>query len=93
MEDKKAVHLVIKGRVQGVAFRWYSMKKAVELEVTGYVKNNSNGNVEMFIEGKEKKVDSMLKWCKTGPPSADVQEVEEKVEDFFGKYSKFEILY
>ncbi|MCB9482174.1 MAG: acylphosphatase [Desulfobacteraceae bacterium] len=93
MENKKAVHLVIKGRVQGVAFRWYAMKKAVEFDVSGYVKNNINGNVEMFIEGNEKNVDSVVNWCRTGPPSADVNEVEEYVEDFIGKYSKFEILY
>ncbi|MGE4519692.1 MAG: acylphosphatase [Desulfobacteraceae bacterium] len=90
---KKSVHLLIKGRVQGVAFRWYAMKKAVELDISGYVKNNSNGDVEALIEGDERKVEAMIKWCRTGPPSADVREIIQQDSDCSGKYSRFEILY
>jgi acylphosphatase len=90
---KKAVHLLIKGRVQGVAFRWYAMKKAVELDISGYVKNNSNGDVEVFIEGDKKSVDEMIKWCENGPPSADVRKVIQQNHDYSNKYSRFEISY
>ena len=46
--DKSRLHLIVKGRVQGVFYRVYTRKKAIELNLTGWVKNTYNGDVEII---------------------------------------------
>ena len=70
------VHLVIKGKVQGVFFRVAAKEKADALGVTGWVKNTPEGNVEITARGQDDKVQEFMEWCKTGPEYAVVKEVE-----------------
>lgn len=94
MKDQRAsLQIIIKGRVQGVAFRWYTMKKAFELGIQGYVMNRNDGDVEAVFQGSTGDVDSMLKWCASGPPSAIVENItilEDKVKK---RYKTFDIRY
>ena len=58
---EKAVRVIVKGRVQGVSFRYYTVKKATALNIKGWVKNLSDGNsVEIWAEGEEEKLISFL---------------------------------
>ena len=63
------------GRVQGVMYRKHAMIEAQRLGLTGYVKNLSDGSVQLEAEGPSEKLDQLLAWCKTGPPLADVKDV------------------
>jgi acylphosphatase len=77
----KRVHAGISGNVQGVGFRASTRRKARQLDLTGWVKNLPNGNVETVIEGPEKDVEEMLEWLKTGPSMAHIENIEVEEEE------------
>jgi acylphosphatase len=66
----------ISGRVQGVFFRTSCADKAEALGLSGWVRNASDGAVEVVFEGEDAGVDAMLAWCRKGPPNAQVDGVE-----------------
>ena len=84
-------HVFVSGRVQGVNFRWYTQRKAQELELTGWVRNVWDGRVEAMFEGEEKAVQRAVDWCYVGAPSARVDQVEVNYEGATGEFSHFRI--
>ncbi|QPJ64898.1 MAG: acylphosphatase [Candidatus Nitrohelix vancouverensis] len=70
-----AVHLVIRGRVQGVSYRASAEGKANELGLKGWVRNQSDGSVELFAEGERSALDALIRWCQQGPPAANVADL------------------
>ena len=85
------MHVLIKGRVQGVYFRYNTLKKAEEYHLTGWVRNRSDGNVEMVCEGMEDDINKMIRWCNQGPEGAYVREVETDWKEYTGEFNVFEI--
>ena len=75
------VHLVVRGRVQGVGFRWFVKEVARGLDLAGWVKNRADGGVEVVAEGGEGSVRSLMQQLREGPPGADVREVQELPSD------------
>lgn len=71
----KTIHLLIKGKVQGVFFRATAKKVAEELNIKGWIKNTEDGDVEAIVSGDEKQLEEFIQWCKQGPEKAEVQEV------------------
>ncbi|SMP46746.1 acylphosphatase [Anoxynatronum buryatiense] len=71
----KAIHVIITGDVQGVAFRFHAKNKALSLGISGWVRNRLNGSVEAFFQGESSAVDAIAAWCHQGPPSALVAHV------------------
>jgi len=65
----------ISGRVQGVAYRAATQRKAQELQLSGYARNLSDGRVEVLICGKEAAIDALAAWFWQGPPHAQVSDV------------------
>ena len=76
----KTVHVIIAGKVQGVFFRDYTLQKAQELGVSGWVRNLPNGSVEAVLSGRTDLVDSMIAWFYSGSPLSLVTGVE--VDEF-----------
>ena len=74
----KCSHLIVSGRVQGVNFRHYTKKKALELGLRGYAKNLENGDVEVVAEGNEDKLKEFIDFIKKGPGIARVTGVQVK---------------
>ena len=72
----KRAHMYIRGRVQGVSFRYYTMTEAKRLGVTGWVCNLWDGRVEAVAEGEEEHVQQLVEWCHRGPHSAVVDQVD-----------------
>lgn len=75
---KKAVQILVSGKVQGVFFRISTQEKAVELGITGWVKNQVNGQVEIHAEGIEETIEMLIIWCRIGPKNAVVTGVSVK---------------
>ena len=69
------VHLIIKGKVQGVFYRASAKRAAEEKQITGWVKNTDEGGVEIIASGSEVSLDQFIHWCKQGPPRAKVTNV------------------
>jgi acylphosphatase len=66
----------ISGKVQGVYFRQSAKEKAIELGLTGEVKNLRDGNVHISATGTKGQLEMFSDWCKKGPPRAVVTGVE-----------------
>ncbi|MBK7213097.1 MAG: acylphosphatase [Bacteroidales bacterium] len=79
----------VKGKVQGVGFRYHTIMKAGELGVFGFVRNESDGSVYIEAEGDEDSVRKFLEWCHEGPRWARVTNVEVNSSEPQG-YSLFE---
>ncbi len=67
--------LTVTGIVQGVGFRYFSMKTAIHYGLKGYVKNLSNGTVFIEVEGEEVIIEQFIEWCKVGPRGATVEDI------------------
>tara|TARA_B100000953_G_scaffold268909_1_gene238378 strand:- start:1409 stop:1678 length:270 start_codon:yes stop_codon:yes gene_type:complete len=78
-----AIHVSIYGQVQGVGFRSWIKEKADKLKVSGWVRNASDGSVELFLQGDESSVNQLLSLAWEGPNQADVEDVltQESEED------------
>ena len=86
----KSVQIKIHGTVQGVFFRNFTTLKAKELGITGWVRNATDGTVELEAEGKSESIDNFLQWCHHGPDKAVVNKVI-VVESTFKNFTSFEI--
>ncbi|MBW7839073.1 MAG: acylphosphatase [Chitinophagaceae bacterium] len=84
----KTVHLIIRGKVQGVYFRASAQKEAERLGLTGWVQNITEG-VEAVASGEEGAVSRFVAWCHKGPARASVQGVtlEEVPYTSFDRFS------
>ena len=90
---KRRIHLFISGIVQGVYFRHNTLKNALSLGLTGWVKNLSDGRVECVAEGEERALEKLCAWCAGGPYGASVESVTKTYEEFSGEYNTFSIAY
>jgi acylphosphatase len=85
------VHLLIRGRVQGVWYRASACERARELGLRGWVRNRSDGQVELEAEGPRETLEALMAWCQKGPPMARVDRVEAEWGSAEGAYSSFEV--
>jgi len=81
----------VRGRVQGVSFRYSMQHKATELGVTGWVRNLPDRSVQFHAEGLPDAVESLMSWSKKGPAFARIDEVAADACDVC-RFESFEIL-
>jgi acylphosphatase len=81
--EHKAVHLIVRGRVQGVGFRAFVEQEALSRGIEGWVRNRRDGTVEAVFTGDTASVGAMIAACKTGPRGSRVENIEQRdaVED------------
>jgi len=89
--QRSAVHLVVLGRVQGVAFRARAVAEATQLGLSGWVRNRLDGTVEARAEGTPEAVETFVAWCRRGPPAAQVEEVQVTPEPATGLDRGFQV--
>ena len=89
----KRVHVWITGKVQGVFFRAETQRTAQSLNLAGWVRNLPDRRVEAVFEGENAAIDKMTAWCKTGPPTAHVEDVAAVDEPYTGEFRNFNIRY
>ena len=78
--EKIRFHVWIRGKVQGVGYRFSTVQKAKQLGVNGWVRNLPDGRVEAIFEGAQATVDEIIGWCNEGPRSAVVKEIIQRSE-------------
>ncbi len=88
---KTNTKFIVKGHVQGVGFRYFVYRKAIELGLRGYAKNLYDGSVEVVAGGNEKSVNELYSLLQKGPSRSLVSSVEIDNTDYTEKYSGFEI--
>ncbi len=91
MEERR-VHLVIKGRVQGVGFRYFTYMNGINLQLKGWVRNRSNGDVEILAEGANDKLYDLIRKVRQGPDMATVLDIEIDWDEAKGDLPAFTIL-
>lgn len=72
----RRVHVIVRGNVQGVGYRYTARLVAEQFDVTGWVRNLADGSVEAEIEGSPGHVDEMLAWMAHGPSGSRVDAAE-----------------
>jgi acylphosphatase len=80
--ERRAVRLIVEGRVQGVGYRWWAVGAASRLGLDGWVRNRSDGTVELLAIGDEAAIVRLEQACRRGPAGALVISVKrEDAED------------
>jgi acylphosphatase len=73
----EARRFVVRGRVQGVGFRWFVEREAHILGIAGWVRNNADGSVEVLAQGTREQISGLRSRLREGPRAARVDGVEE----------------
>jgi acylphosphatase len=73
----EARRFIVRGRVQGVGFRWFVEREAHILGIAGWVRNNTDGGVEVLAQGTRDQLSGLRSRLQQGPPAARVDGVEE----------------
>lgn len=76
MQNRKSVKWLLSGRVQGVGFRWFVLKRANELGILGWARNLPDGRVEVVGEAEQPDLDRFEQSLKQGPTFARVDDVQ-----------------
>jgi acylphosphatase len=84
-----AKRYIVRGRVQGVGYRYFAVGAAERLGVTGFVRNLPNGDVEIYAEADEATLNLFRQELERGPRMARVTEVNERDVPASGLYSSF----
>jgi len=92
MSEKARISMIISGRVQGVFFRYKTLREAQKLGLTGWVKNLDGGQVEVLAEGAKDKLEELAEWTKRGSRQAQVEKVEIKWQEYGGEFKEFIII-
>lgn len=87
-----AVQIFVVGKVQGVYFRANTAKKAQALQLKGWVKNISDGSVQIWAQGESKAIEQLIQWCHRGPILAKVSKVSHTMADYDHTIGVFDIL-
>ena len=87
------LHAVVHGRVQGVSFRYYAVRAAERLGLTGWVANRSDGTVETVAEGGRDELEEFSSFLHQGPPAARVERVAVTWGASTGEYNDFGVAY
>ncbi|MGZ8437239.1 MAG: acylphosphatase [Candidatus Limnocylindrales bacterium] len=81
----------VTGRVHGVGFRYFVLREATALELTGWVANDSDGSVHCVAEGPHERLDALLELLREGPPAANVGAVSEAWMPAIGSFATFAV--
>lgn len=87
----KRLSIHVTGKVQGVFYRASTERKAKEIGLTGFVRNQADGSVYIEAQGDEKQLSLLTEWCKHGPQQAEVASVNLSEKALIGE-REFRIL-
>ncbi len=88
-DENKRIHVWVYGRVQAVGFRAFVQQNAVQIGVTGWVRNVGYDTVEAVAEGSKEQIDDFLRMMKRGPLGSRVDNSREEWEQVTGEFRSF----
>ncbi|MGD0822953.1 MAG: acylphosphatase [Terriglobales bacterium] len=92
--ERTSVHarrFLVRGRVQGVGFRWFVEREAHILQITGWVRNNHDGSVEVLAMGTPEQLAGLRSRLQEGPRAARIDNVEESEAEPVARLSSFQV--
>ncbi len=92
MEKITRAHIFIEGRVQTVSYRYWTLRQAQSLKITGWVKNLADGRVEAIFEGSKGNIEKIIEKCNKGSMLAKVKHIDVIWEKAEGEFNNFEIM-
>jgi acylphosphatase len=90
-ERRERLEARVTGYVQGVGFRWFAVRNATRLGLTGWTANQSDGSVRIVAEGPSVKLDKLAVLLRRGPAGASVENVDEVRMPATGEFGSFGI--
>jgi acylphosphatase len=91
VSEIKRERIVVEGRVQGVFFRAATQDQARALGLVGWVRNLSDGRVEVLAQGEARALAMLRSWCAHGPARARVDSLEAFEEPARDEFEDFEV--
>lgn len=89
----KKAHVFISGFVQGVGFRHFVRSKALDLRLTGWVRNLPDGRVEAVFQGSKENIEEMIRLSRKGAFLSEIENVEVEWEEESKELTSFEIIF
>lgn len=89
--ELKTVHVIVKGTVQGVGFRFYTRRLAAGLGLRGWVKNLDNGDVEIEAEGERQTLEELISSLRAGDMAGYIDDLQVDWPPYRNKYKEFSI--
>jgi acylphosphatase len=89
--DQTRLHTIVEGHVQGVGFRAFVLEHALELGLTGWVRNRWDGTVEVMAEGSKMELEKLLAALRRGPSSYTSSGVHPEWLDATGEFTRFQV--
>jgi len=90
-EPTRRLHVIVKGRVQGVGFRAFVLEQAQRLSLTGWVRNTWEGNVEVLAEGARSDLDTLYGLLDPGPSGSFVEKMDPEWSAGTGEFILFRV--
>jgi acylphosphatase len=90
-EHPQRLHVIVKGRVQGVGFRAFVLEQAFHLSLTGWVRNTWDGNVEVLAEGERSRLETLYGLLNPGPLGSFVESLNPEWSIGTGEYTLFRV--
>ncbi len=85
------IDITVTGRVQGVGFRWHTVRQATALELAGWVRNQPDGSVRIVAEGEHPALEALLGWARQGPDHALVEDCQAQWQQATGELQGFDV--
>jgi len=92
MEEPQRVHIFVEGRVQGVGFRYFTIEVANRFEITGWVRNTHNQEVEITAEGTRDKLDPFIAKIREGPNAGFVKSLRIQWLTATDEFKRFSVI-
>jgi len=89
---KKAARIIVQGTVQGVFFRQFILDNAKELKLSGFVRNLTNGDCEIIVEGEKEQIQRLVEIVKKGQKHSQIRNVTVEERKWSGDFKDFKIL-
>jgi acylphosphatase len=90
---RSAAEIIVSGRVQGVGYRTFAQRKAVQLALRGHVMNLKDGRVRVRVEGTREAIEELVRDLEKGPPLARVEAVSVNWRPPTGRFTSFDVRY
>jgi len=85
------VKIIVDGMVQGVGFRWFTVRLAESFGITGWVRNRFRGDVEIYAEGEKETLQAFILDLKAGPRYGRVDALDVEWKNYTGAFKNFSV--